>query len=164
MKTEGFFFFQERIYFHCKKGLFFQNKGMKTEKIHIGMKRHNFFKGTFFGFVAIIKKYSFFLRYKIRIFAINWGFTGVFPSWHMGHSNTVELFFRGMSCLQCVPCQVLNQIQVTQSNLWTCEIMWTCPYASSCYGQQLKSDTLLLLRLVFHSVMRHKVVSTLRYW
>lgn len=125
MKTEGFFF-QERIYFHCRKGLFFQNKGMKTVKIFIGMKRHIFFKGAFFCFATIIKKYSFPLRYKSRIFAINRGFTSVPSSWYMEWSNTIELFFCGMSCLQYISFQVLNLVQVIQSNLWTCEIaLWT---------------------------------------
>lgn len=139
MKTEGFFF-QERIYFHCRKGLFFQNKGMKTAKICIGMKRHNFFKVAFFLFATIIKKYSFSLRYKSRIFVINWGFTSVHSSWYMEWSNTIELFFFGMSCLQYVSCQVLNLVQAIQSNMWTCEIdlgpIWTAVKTPhSAFGQ-----------------------------
>jgi len=41
----------------------------------------------------------------------------------MEQSNTIELFFWGMSLLQHVSCQVLNHIQVIDTNRWLCEMV-----------------------------------------
>lgn len=120
MKTEGFFSPRKNI-FSLQKGTFLSKQGNeKCKNLHRHEKVH-FFKGVFFLFATIIKEYSFSLRYKIRIFAISWGLTSVPPSWQW--SNTVELFIWAMSCLQYISCQALNQIQVVQSNLWTCEVV-----------------------------------------